>query len=180
MIYQLNDRMPDLPGDDYFVAHNATVIGAVTLKKHASIWYNTVARADVDTITIGAETNIQDSSVLHVDYGFPLVIGDRVTVGHKVMLHGCHIDDESLIGINAVILNGARIGRHCLIGANSLITEGKEIPDGSMVIGAPGKVVRKLSEQEIEGLRISAANYVANATRHKAELAEFRAGSGRP
>lgn len=173
MIYQLNDRTPTLPSDDYYIAKNATVIGDVNIKKGVSIWYNTVLRADVETITIGESTNIQDSSVLHVDIGYPLVIGDRVTVGHRVMLHGCYIDEESLIGIGAVVLNGARIGRHCLIGANSLITEGKEIPDGSMVMGAPGKVVRTLSEAEIEGIRLSAASYVLNGRRHQAELRPF-------
>ena len=170
MIYKLGQRCVDIQADDWFVADNATVIGSVVLKQNASIWFNAVVRGDNDVITIGAESNIQDGSVLHTDAGIPLTIGKGVTVGHKVMLHGCEIGDYSLIGINAVILNGARIGKNCLIGANTLIPEGKVIPDGSLVMGAPGKVVRELTEQQISMLHWSSAHYVQNFKRFKEQL----------
>ncbi|MDH5738597.1 MAG: gamma carbonic anhydrase family protein, partial [Gammaproteobacteria bacterium] len=128
MIYQLGNRRPEMKGD-FFIADNAMVIGSVVLENNASVWFNAVIRGDNECITIGENSNVQDGSVLHTDPGVPLIIGKGVTVGHKVMLHGCHIGDNSLIGINAVVLNGARIGKNCLIGANSLIPEGKEIPD---------------------------------------------------
>jgi len=169
MIYQLGERQVRAEGD-YFVAESAMVIGAVLLRNNASVWFNAVIRGDNDLITIGENSNVQDGSVLHSDPGSPLVIGSYVTIGHKVMLHGCTIGDNTLIGINAVVLNGARIGRNCLIGANALITEGKEIPDNSMVLGAPGKVVRELTQQQIDGLRMSALHYVENARRFKRDL----------
>ena len=147
MIYSLGERTLDVQGEDYFVADNATVIGSVVLENNASIWFNAVLRGDNDVISIGENANIQDGSVLHTDTGFPLRVGKNVTVGHMVMLHGCEIGEGSLIGINSVILNGAKIGKHCLIGANSLIAEGKEIPDGSMVMGSPGKIVRQLTPE---------------------------------
>jgi carbonic anhydrase/acetyltransferase-like protein (isoleucine patch superfamily) len=146
------------------------VIGDVILGDEASIWWNAVVRGDNDTITIGAGTNIQDGSVLHADEGVPLMLGDRVTVGHLVMLHGCTIGEESLIGIKSVILNRAVVGRHCIIGANSLIPEGKVIPDRSLVMGSPGKVVRQLSDEEVAKLRLAAQGYVDNARRYRAEL----------
>ncbi|MEZ5558324.1 MAG: gamma carbonic anhydrase family protein [Pseudomonadales bacterium] len=164
MLLQLDDRRVRAEGE-FWVADSAMVMGSVLLRKRASVWFNAVLRGDNDLITIGEGSNIQDGSVLHTDPGCPLVIGRNVTVGHKVMLHGCEIGDNSLIGINAVVLNRAKIGRNCLIGANALITEGKEIPDNSMVLGAPGKVVRELSAQEIEGLRRSAEHYWENACR---------------
>jgi carbonic anhydrase/acetyltransferase-like protein (isoleucine patch superfamily) len=164
VLYQLNDRRVVADGV-YFVADNARVIGSVRLHNNASVWYGAVLRGDNDLITIGENANIQDGSVLHTDPGCPLTVGANVTVGHNVMLHGCTIGDNSLIGINAVVLNRARIGANCIIGANALITEGKEIPDGVMVMGSPGKVVRALTPAEIEGLRRSAAGYVANARR---------------
>jgi carbonic anhydrase/acetyltransferase-like protein (isoleucine patch superfamily) len=136
------------------------------LKNNASIWFNVTVRGDNDPIEIGENTNIQDGSVLHTDVGMPLIIGKNVTVGHMVMLHGCTIGDNSLIGIGSIILNGAKIGRNCLIGANSLITEGKEIPDNSMVMGAPGKVVRQISEAQIQMLTGSALHYVENWKRY--------------
>jgi carbonic anhydrase/acetyltransferase-like protein (isoleucine patch superfamily) len=170
VLLQLDDRRVRAEGD-YFVADSARVIGSVLLKQGASVWFNAVLRGDNDLITVGENSNVQDGAVLHTDPGCPLVIGRNVTVGHKVMLHGCEIGDNSLIGINAVILNRAKIGRNCLIGANALITEGKEIPDNSMVLGAPGKVVRELTAQEIEGLARSAAGYVANARRFTTGLA---------
>jgi len=166
MIFQLEDRTPRMNGE-YFIAEGAVVIGSVILENNASIWFNAVIRGDNDLITIGEDSNVQDGSVLHTDPGVPLIIGKGVTVGHKVMLHGCTIGDNSLIGINSVILNGARIGKNCLIGANSLIPEGKEIPDGSLVMGSPGKVVRALSPEQIEGLKLSAMSYVNNFRRFK-------------
>ncbi len=169
MIYQLGERRVRAEGE-YFVADSAVVIGAVLLKANASVWFNAVIRGDNELITIGENSNVQDGSVLHTDPGSPIVIGANVTIGHKVMLHGCTIGDNTLIGINSVILNGAKIGRNCLIGANALITEGKEIPDGSMVLGAPGKVVRELTQQQMEGLRMSALHYVENARRFKRDL----------
>ena len=168
-IYNLGDRKPVL-GREAWVAPNSTVIGDVILGDEASIWWNAVVRGDNDTITIGAGTNIQDGSVLHADEGVPLTLGERVTVGHLVMLHGCTVGEESLIGIKSVILNRAVIGRHCIIGANSLIPEGKVIPDRSLVMGSPGKVVRQLSDEEVAKLRLAAQGYVDNARRYRAEL----------
>jgi carbonic anhydrase/acetyltransferase-like protein (isoleucine patch superfamily) len=171
VIYRLDERRVVRHGET-FVAPNATVIGSVVLHERSSVWFNVVIRGDNDPIVIGPESNIQDGSVLHTDEGVPLTIGRGVTVGHKVMLHGCTIGDYSLIGINAVILNRARIGANCIIGANTLITEGKEIPDGSMVMGSPGKVIRQLSEVERVKLMASAAGYVVNARRFLHGLAE--------
>jgi carbonic anhydrase/acetyltransferase-like protein (isoleucine patch superfamily) len=170
MFYSLGQRKPEKDGDGQFVAHNATVIGSVKLMEKSSIWFNVVIRGDNELITIGPESNIQDGSVLHTDPGIPLTIGRGVTVGHKAMLHGCQIGDYSLIGINAVVLNGAKIGKHCLIGANTLIPEGMEIPDGSMVIGSPGKVRRELNDSQKKMLEFSAAHYVTNAERYLADL----------
>jgi carbonic anhydrase/acetyltransferase-like protein (isoleucine patch superfamily) len=170
MIYRLGQREVRAEGE-YFIADSAVVVGAVLLKNNASVWFNAVLRGDNEPITVGENSNVQDGSVLHTDMGFPLTIGAYVTVGHKVMLHGCTIGDNSLVGINAVILNGARIGRNCLIGANALITEGKEIPDNSLVMGSPGKVVRELSPEQIAGLRASALGYVENARRFRRDMA---------
>jgi len=168
-IYQLDDDVPLVP-DSAFVADSAQVMGHVTLGEDSSVWFGAVLRGDTETITVGAGSNIQDGSVLHADYGQPLVIGERVTVGHQVMLHGCTIGDESLIGIGAVVLNGAKIGKHCLVGARALVTEGKEFPDGSMILGSPAKVVRQLTPEQIEGLRRSAEHYIDNARRFRAGL----------
>ena len=168
-IYSLGDRRPDL-GRDAWVAPNATVIGDVRLGDNASVWWNAVLRGDNDTITIGANSNIQDGSVLHVDEGAPLTIGANVTIGHLVMLHGCTIGEQSLIGIKSVILNNAVIGRHCIIGANSLIPEGKLIPERSLVMGSPGKVVRQLSDEDVARLFLAAQGYVENARRYRAQL----------
>ena len=168
-IYALGDATPQL-GPGAWVADSAEVMGAVTLGKDASVWFGTVVRGDTETITIGEGSNVQDASVLHADIGQPLVIGRHVTVGHKVMLHGCTIGDESLIGIGAVVLNGAKIGKHCLVGAGALVTEGKEFPDGSMIIGSPAKAVRELTPAQIEGLRLSAQHYIDNARRFRAGL----------
>lgn len=169
MIYTLSGKTPILHGD-VFVAPGSHVIGSVELGDKASVWFNVVIRADDDSIIIGEETNIQDGSVLHVDAGSPMTIGNRVVVGHKVMLHGCTIGDESLIGINAVVLNGAKIGKHCLIGANSLIPENAIIPDGSLVLGTPGKVVRKLNDKEIAKIAAGAKQYCIRAAEYKSQL----------
>ncbi|MFN2360067.1 MAG: gamma carbonic anhydrase family protein [Marinobacter sp.] len=163
MFYELGDRKPEMEGGGHFVAENATIIGSVKLMDKASVWFNVVIRGDNELITVGPESNVQDGSVLHTDPGLPLTIGKGVTVGHKVMLHGCQIGDYSLIGINAVVLNGAKIGKHCLIGANTLIPEGMEVPDGSMVVGSPGKIKRELNDSQKKMLELSAAHYVKNA-----------------
>ena len=170
MIYDLGTRKVEFRSKDYWIADNATVLGSVIMAHNVSIWFNAVIRGDNEVITIGENSNIQDGSVLHTDPGLPLTIGKNVTVGHKVMLHGCTIGDNSLIGINAVVLNGAKIGKNCLIGANSLIPEGREIPDGSLVMGSPGKIIRALTAEQIKGLTMSAAGYVANFKRYKEEL----------
>ena len=168
-IYELDGVAPRM-ADSAWVADNAQVMGDVALGEGVSVWFGVTVRGDTETITIGEGSNVQDGSVLHADHGFPLTIGARVTVGHQVMLHGCTIGDESLIGIGAVVLNGARIGRHCLVGAGSLVTEGKEFPDGSMILGRPAKVVRELTPEQIDGLRMSAAHYIENARRYRKGL----------
>ncbi len=171
-LYRLGEHAPELPEDgSAWVAPSASVIGRVILHPGASVWFGAVLRGDNEPITIGEDSNIQDNAVLHTDIGFPLTIGARVTVGHRAMLHGCTIGEESLIGMGATILNGARIGRGCLIGAGALITEGKEIPDGALVLGAPGKVVRMLDDAAREAIRQSAAWYRQNAARFAADLA---------
>lgn len=169
MIYALGERVPQI-ADDCFVAPNATLIGSVILHPGASVWFNVVIRADHDTITIGARSNVQDSCVLHVDRGVPLVIGEDVTVGHKAMLHGCTIGSGTLVGINAVVLNGAVIGRNCLIAANALVTERMQVPDGSVVMGSPGKVVRALDEERRAALGRNSLHYVENARRFREQL----------
>ena len=170
-VFELEGHRPNLPrSDEYWIAPGASVIGQVRLEKNVSIWFGAVVRGDVESIVIGENTNVQDGSVLHADPGYPLSIGPDVTVGHMSMLHGCDIGSNTLIGIGAVVLNGARIGRNCLIGARALVTEGKEIPDGSLVIGAPARVMRPLSADEIEGLARSAQRYVANWKRYAAGL----------
>lgn len=172
MLYRLGESSVEIAGDDFFVAPSADVIGNVRLENNASVWFNAVIRGDNDPIVIGENSNVQDCSVLHTDVGYPLTIGSNVTIGHKVMLHGCTIGDNSLIGINAVVLNGAKIGKNCLIGANSLVTEGKEIPDGSLVMGSPAKVVKSLTEQQQAGLLLSAQSYVEKFKQFKSELRE--------
>lgn len=171
MLFTLRERQVQLRGRHHFVAANATLIGSVLLDDEASVWFNTVIRGDNDVITVGARSNVQDGSVLHTDAGIALTIGEEVSIGHQAMLHGCTIGDGSLIGIKALVLNHAVIGRECLIGANALVTEGKKIPDRSLVLGSPGKVVRTLSAEEVSRLREIAAHYVANARRYLGELA---------
>ena len=161
-IYELDGLTPRVDASAW-VADNAQVMGDVTLAADSSIWFGVTVRGDTDAISIGAGSNIQDGSVLHADHGIPVVVGERVTVGHMVMLHGCTIGDGSLIGIGAIVLNGAKIGKNCLVGAGSLVTEGKEFPDGSMILGSPAKVVRQLSPEQIAGIRASAQHYIDNA-----------------
>jgi carbonic anhydrase/acetyltransferase-like protein (isoleucine patch superfamily) len=169
MIHELEGRRVRAEGE-HWIAESASVIGNVLLRTNASVWFGAVLRGDNELITIGENSNVQDLSVLHTDPGFPLTIGSHCTIGHKVMLHGCTIGDNTLVGINSIILNGAKIGRNCLIGAGALITEGKEIPDGSLVVGAPGKVARALTEEQIAGLTRSALNYVQNWQRYRRAL----------
>lgn len=162
-VYAIGERKPILPAaGDYWIAPNAEVMGNVKLEKNASVWFGAVLRGDNELITIGENSNVQDGSVLHTDPGSPLTIGRDVTIGHMVMLHGCTIGEGSLIGIGSIILNNAKIGKGCLIGANTLIAEGKEIPDHSMVLGSPGKIVRTLDKEMSEALRLSADHYVEN------------------
>lgn len=171
MKYRLgNARVEQHPQS--WVAPTATLIGKVRLEAGASVWFGAVLRGDNELIHIGEDSNVQDGAVMHTDMGSPLTLGKGVTVGHNAMLHGCTVGDYSLVGINAVVLNGARIGKHCIIGANALIAEGKEIPDGSLVVGSPGKVVRELTEQQKKLLEASAAHYVQNARRYATDLAE--------
>jgi carbonic anhydrase/acetyltransferase-like protein (isoleucine patch superfamily) len=169
MLYDLGDRKP-VVHPSCFVADSAQVIGSIRLEQDASVWFNTVLRGDNELITIGPESNVQDATVIHTDAGIEVRLGRGVTVGHRVMLHGCEVGDYSLIGIGAIVLNRAKIGKHCLIGAGALITEDKVIPDGSLVLGSPGRVVRQVSDQQKLMLQGSAAHYVQNARRYLAEL----------
>ncbi|MGE0349958.1 gamma carbonic anhydrase family protein [Hydrogenophaga sp.] len=168
-IYELDGVAPRV-ADSAWVADSAQVMGNVVLAKDSSVWFGAVLRGDTETITVGRGSNIQDGSVLHADVGFPTTVGENVTVGHQVMLHGCTIGDESLIGIGATVLNGAKIGKHCLVGAGSLVTEGKTFPDGSMIMGSPARVVKTLTPEQIEGLRRSAGHYIENAARYRQGL----------
>jgi carbonic anhydrase/acetyltransferase-like protein (isoleucine patch superfamily) len=168
-MYELDGVTPRV-ADSAWVADSAQVMGNVVLAEDSSVWFGAVLRGDTETITIGRGSNIQDGSVLHADVGFPMTVGENVTVGHQVMLHGCTIGDESLIGIGATVLNGAKIGKHCLVGAGSLVTEGKTFPDGSMIMGSPARVVKTLTPDQIEGLRRSAGHYIENAARYRAGL----------
>jgi carbonic anhydrase/acetyltransferase-like protein (isoleucine patch superfamily) len=165
-IYELDGKSPQL-GEGAWVAENATVIGDVVLGPNASVWFGVVIRGDTDSIRIGANSNIQDLSMLHADEGVPLTIGDNVSLGHQVMLHGCTIGDNTLIGIQAVVLNNAKIGRNCIVGAGAVVTEGKEFPDNSLIIGAPARVVRQLDEQAMKKLAHNAEHYVGNAQRYR-------------
>jgi len=169
MIFGVTGKIPQLK-DEYFIAENAVVVGDVTLGNNVSIWFGAVVRGDVDSIRIGENTNIQDGAVLHVDAGSPLEIGSGVTVGHAAVLHGCTVGDDTLIGIRSVVLNGAKIGKNCLIGANTLVTENKVIPDGSLVVGSPGKAIRALTAEEMEAIRANARHYVESAGQYRNEL----------
>ncbi len=168
-LYELDGMAPQVAASAW-VADNAQVIGNVVLHEDSSVWFGATLRGDTETITVGRGSNIQDGSVLHADIGFPMTMGENVTVGHQVMLHGCTIGDGSLIGIGAVVLNGAKIGKHCLVGAGSLVTEGKEFPDGSMILGSPARAVKLLTAEQIEGLRVSAKHYTENAARYRKTL----------
>jgi carbonic anhydrase/acetyltransferase-like protein (isoleucine patch superfamily) len=171
MLYALDGLAPTLPADgDYWVAPGAHVIGNVVLHSGTSVWFGCTLRGDNECITLGQGSNVQENVVMHSDIGFPVTIGAGCTIGHKAMLHGCTIGDNSLIGMGATVLNGSRIGRDCLIGAGALVTEGKEIPDGSLVMGAPGRVVRTLDAAAIERLRWSARHYQDNMRRFRAGL----------
>ena len=166
MIYDFEKNVPEVHPDAW-VASNATLIGKVKLEKNSSIWFNAVLRGDIELITIGENSNIQDGSVLHTDPGYKLNVGKGVTVGHMVMLHGCQIADDSLVGIGSIILNNAKIGKNCIIGANSLITEDKIIPDNSLVVGSPGRVLRKVTEDEIKAIHENAKHYVEGSEKYK-------------
>ena len=165
-LYQIDTHSPRV-APTAWVADSAQVIGNVELAEDSSVWFGVVIRGDMETIRIGRGSNIQDGSVLHADIGKPLTVGANVTVGHKVMLHGCTIGDGALIGIGAIVLNGAKIGKGCIVGAGALVTEGKEFPDGSMVIGSPAKAVRELTPEQQAQLPLSALHYVENARRFK-------------
>ena len=170
-LYALGDHVPTLPENDAcWIAPDAQVIGKVVIGEDVGIWFGAVLRGDNEPITLGARTNIQEGTVIHTDPGKPVTIGEGCTIGHRAIVHGCTIGDNSLIGMGATILNGAKIGRNCLVGANALVTEGKEFPDNSLIVGAPAKVVRSLDATAVEALARSAAHYVDNARRFKREL----------
>jgi carbonic anhydrase/acetyltransferase-like protein (isoleucine patch superfamily) len=171
-IYQLDEHVPRIAASAW-VADSAQVIGDVELGEGASVWFGAILRGDTEPLRIGKGSNVQDGSVIHADVGFPVTLGENVTVGHKVTLHGCTVGDGSLIGIGAVVLNGAKIGRNSLVGAGSLVTEGKEFPDGSMIIGSPAKVVKQLTPEQIEGLQRSARHYTENARRFRDGLTKI-------
>jgi carbonic anhydrase/acetyltransferase-like protein (isoleucine patch superfamily) len=170
MMYSLSDQDIELKGEGHFIADSAQLIGNVILHSNVSVWFNVVIRADNDLISIGENSNVQDGAILHTDPGFKLNVGKGVTIGHKAMLHGCEVGDYTLVGINAVVLNGAKIGKHCLIGANTLIPEGMVIPDGSMVVGSPGKIKKELTDNQKKQLEFSAAHYVHNSKRYQQDL----------
>lgn len=168
-IYQLGEHAPEIDASS-FVADTATVIGKVTLHANTSVWFGATIRGDNERITVGAGSNVQEGTIMHTDMGYPLTVGENVTIGHQAMLHGCTIGDGALIGIQAVILNGARIGKGCLVGAGALVTEGKEFPDNSLIIGSPAKAVRTLTEQDAANLRANADNYVQRGQLFKSQL----------
>ena len=172
MIYSLGDKKINRDNADFWVAPNAAVIGNITLKKNASVWFGAVLRGDNDPIIVGENSNIQDNSVCHTDDGMPLLIGDNVTVGHKVILHSCKVGNNSLVGMGSTVLNKAKIGNNCLVGANTLITEGKEFPDNSLIVGSPGAVKRELTDMEKKIIELSAFHYVENMKKFKSKLKE--------
>jgi len=170
VIFDLDDDSIETDGDNFYVAETAVVLGKVKLCKDASVWFGAVLRGDTELITIGEGSNVQEGSVIHTDLGFPVDIGQNVTIGHKAMLHGCSVGDGTLIGINSVILNGARIGKGCLIAANALVREGMEVPDGSVVMGSPGIIKGELDEERQKMLELQAGHYVNNYKRFKKGL----------
>jgi carbonic anhydrase/acetyltransferase-like protein (isoleucine patch superfamily) len=170
-LYELDGKAPELPADgQYFIAETATVIGNVRLKSNASVWFGSVLRGDNELIEIGEGSNVQDNCTFHTDPGFPLTIGKNCTIGHNVILHGCTIEDGALIGMGSIIMNGARIGKGCVVGAGAIITEGKEFPECSLVVGAPAKVIRALTPEQVTALTQGAPHYVSNSRRFKAGL----------
>jgi len=172
MLYQLGQLSPDISKSS-FIAPNASVIGNVVLCDNASVWFNVVIRADLAQVKIGKNSNVQDGSILHVDEGFPITIAQNVTIGHKVMLHGCSIDEGSLIGMNAVVLNGAKIGKNCLVGSNALVTENMIVPDGSLVLGSPAKVIKQLDDKAKIMIAEATAHYVHSNHQYKTELKQI-------
>jgi carbonic anhydrase/acetyltransferase-like protein (isoleucine patch superfamily) len=172
-LFSIGERRTELRGEHHFIAYDATLVGSIVLENNVNVWFKVVIRADNDQVTIGEGCNIQDGSVLHVDPGYPMKLARRVTIGHKVMLHGCTIGEGTLVGINSVVMNGARIGRNSLIGANTLISEGKEIPDGVLVLGSPGKVVRELKQEEKDYLLTIAQGYIDRSRFYKDNLKEL-------
>ncbi|MBB4008008.1 gamma carbonic anhydrase family protein [Allorhizobium taibaishanense] len=170
-LYALGDLKPHLPNSDrYWVAPDASVIGAVIIGEDVGIWFGAVLRGDNEPITLGAGTNVQEGTIIHTDMGFPTTVGEGCTIGHRAILHGCTIGDNSLIGMGATVLNGAKIGKNCLVGANALVTEGKEFPDNSLIVGAPARAIRTLDDKAVEGLKASARNYIANWQRFARDL----------
>jgi carbonic anhydrase/acetyltransferase-like protein (isoleucine patch superfamily) len=170
-IYQLDGQRPDLPADErYWVAESATVIGTVRLKRDVSVWYGASLRGDNEWVEVGERSNIQENCILHTDIGFPLTIGAGCTIGHSVILHGCTIADDSLIGMGAIVLNGVKIGRHCLVGAGAVVTEGKVFPDNSLIVGAPARAVREVNEKILQLIAESADFYVNNWQRYRKGL----------
>jgi len=167
MIIDLGDKKLKTVDDNFWIAPNASVIGDVNLERDASIWFNAILRADNEPITIGEGSNVQDGAIIHTDPGYACNIGKKVTVGHMAMLHGCSIGDGSLIGIGSVVLNGAKIGRNCIIGSKALVTEGMEVPDGSMVLGIPGKIKKTLTEEEQSVVPLGAEHYIDNYKKYK-------------
>ena len=172
MIIDLGDKKLKTADDNFWIAPNASVIGDVNLERDASIWFNAILRADNEPITIGKGSNVQDGAIIHTDPGFACNIGKKVTVGHMAMLHGCSIGDGSLIGIGSVVLNGAKIGKNCIIGSKALVTEGMDVPDGSMVLGIPGKIKKTLTEEEQSVVPLGADHYIDNYKKYK-QLAQY-------
>ena len=172
MIINLGDKKLKTVDDNFWIAPNASVIGEVNLERDASVWFNAILRADNEPITIGEGSNVQDGAIIHTDPGFACSIGKKVTVGHLAMLHGCSIGDGSLIGIGSVVLNGAKIGKNCIIGSKALVTEGMEVPDGSMVLGIPGKIRKTLTEEEQSIVPLGAEHYIDNYKKYK-QLAQY-------
>ena len=170
MIYSLGQKKPEFNPDDVWIADSADLIGEVTLSKDVSVWFNVTIRADNDVVSIGSGTNIQDNTVIHTDEGIKVDIGDNVTIGHKVIIHGASVGENTVVGMGSVVMNHAKIGKNCIIGANSLITERKEFPDNSLIMGAPAKVIRQLSEEEVEVLALSAHHYSEKAKIYKTDL----------